>query len=321
MTKDEFMKEAIEKLMELMPEDLKKGLEITTTRVMKMNDQELNGLVMNREGVDTSPTIYIDHLYEKHLAGDDTKAMMMEVLDLYKDSLRDHPEIVQPDLSYESIKDNVSLRLIELKRNRMYLVDVPYMSVGNGFAVVCDIKMDNQEGSWRTTITREILEKNGYDKKLLFTAAMRDAWEHDPPVMMDMSGQLLGVHGLVNRLECSGPISDQEKSNMYVLSNESGVLGASALFYPGVQEHIAEQLGESYYVLPSSVHEVLIVPESAGIGREELSGMVRAANNTVVEAKDVLSDNVMHYDKDEKQLSIASPEMSLTEKPREEARC
>ena len=87
------MKEAIEKLMELMPEDLKKGLEITTTRVMKMNDQELNGLVMNREGVDTSPTIYIDHLYEKHLAGEDTKVMMMEVLDLYKDSLRDHPEI------------------------------------------------------------------------------------------------------------------------------------------------------------------------------------------------------------------------------------
>ena len=74
-------------------------------------------------------------------------------------------------------------------------------------------------------------------------------------------------------------------------------------------------------MLPSSVHEVLIVPESAGIGREELSGMVRAANNTVVEAKDVLSDNVMHYDKDEKQLSIASSEMSLTEKPREEARC
>ena len=321
MTKDEFMKEAIEKLMELMPENLKKGLEITTTRVMKMNDQELNGLVMNREGVDTSPTIYIDHLHEKHLAGEDTKAMMMEVLDLYKDSLRDHPEIVQPDLSYESIKDNVTLRLIELKRNRMYLVDVPYMSVGNGFAVVCDIKMDNREGSWRTTITRDILEKNGYDKKLLFTAAMRDAWEHDPPVMMDMSGQLIGVHGLVNRLECSGPISDQEKSNMYVLSNSSGVLGASALFYPGAQEHIAEQLGESYYVLPSSVHEVLIVPESAGIGREELSGMVRAANNTVVEAKDVLSDNVMHYDKDEKQLSIASSEMSLTEKPREEARC
>ena len=94
---------------------------------------------------------------------------------------------------------------------------------------------------------------------------------------------------------------------MYILSNQSGVLGASALFYPGIQESIAEKLGESYYALPSSL-EIIIVPESAGIDKMRLGEMVKTANQNVVDEKDVLSDNVFRYDKDEKQLpKIGAP--------------
>ena len=63
-----------------------------------------------------------------------------------------------------------------------------------------------------------------------------------------------------------------------------------------------------YTVLPSSQHEVLIVPDSAGLGRAELSAMVKQANREVVEPKDVLSDEIYHFDRDEKKFEIATPQ-------------
>ena len=104
------------------------------------------------------------------------------------------------------------------------------------------------------------------------------------------------------------PLDPGDVSSMFVLTNDSGALGAATLYYPQVREHIADVLGESYTVLPSSQHEVLIVPDSAGLGREELSAMVRQANREVVEPKDVLSDEIYHFDRDEKKFEIATPQ-------------
>jgi hypothetical protein len=87
-----------------------------------------------------------------------------------------------------------------------------------------------------------------------------------------------------------------------------------------MQERIADKLGEGYYALPSSLHEFIIIPESAGIDAREMCEMVKTANKTVVEPKDVLSDNVLHFDKDAKQLDSVSE--LLEEKPKEqEMRC
>jgi hypothetical protein len=75
-----------------------------------------------------------------------------------------------------------------------------------------------------------------------------------------------------------------------------------------VKEKAAEMIGSGYYVLPSSIHECILVPESAGINEKELCDMVKQANRSVVEPKDVLSDNVYHYDKDSRDLSRVNPD-------------
>lgn len=319
--KKEFMEYAKEEILKLMPKELAEKLTIDTTTVIKVNDQELNGLIFKRDGEEASPTIYVDQMYERYEQGEDAKAMMGEMAQFYLDTLVTQPEVVRPDLSYDNIKDHVTLRLVELKRNRMYLVNVPYMTVGNGLALVCDIKMEaNNEGFWRTTVTKDMMAEHNYDKKELFMAALENAEKGEPPVMVDMEGKLFGRSGDSNILAEDAPIAEDQKSNMYILSNESGLMGASTLFYPNVQESIAEKLGESYYALPSSLHEIIIVPESAGISKMELGEMVKTANQNVVEAKDVLSDNVFRYDKEEKSLSTSVQQLSLGSK-QAEMRC
>jgi hypothetical protein len=118
--------------------------------------------------------------------------------------------------------------------------------------------------------------------------------------------QALFGPGKENLPDRSVPIDPADIGGMYVLTTESGTLGASALYYPDVKEKAAEVIGCSYYVLPSSTHEVILVPDAAGIDEKELCSMVKQANRTVVEPKDVLSDNVYHFDKDTKELSKVS---------------
>ena len=74
------------------------------------------------------------------------------------------------------------------------------------------------------------------------------------------------------------------------------------MFYPDVKEKAAEIIGGDYYILPSSCHEVILVPDTLEVKAKDLCEMVKEANRTVVEDKDILSDNVYHYSKDERRL-------------------
>ena len=310
MTRDEFISRVKEELMEMIPEELREGLEIQDTMVLKSNDQKHHGLTFKREESDAAPTIYLDDAYARFTNGEELHSLTAELKDAYLQTLS-MPEPQKIDFDYDKIKDKLTVRLLEIKRNRDFLATTPYMTVGHGLAMVCDIKMqDGDEGSWRATVTQSMLEGQNYDKRELFIAAMDNAQMIDPPILVDM-GQALFTHEGENLLKRSEPLPPEDVSNMYVLSNTGGMLGSAVLFYPDTREHVAEVLGEGYCVLPSSQHEVLIIPDSAGIDRRELSEMVKQANQSVVEPKDVLSDNVFHYDRDEKKFELA---MSQAEK-------
>ncbi len=175
----------------------------------------------------------------------------------------------------------------------------------DGLAMVCDISLTKGQDIWRTTVAREMAEKNDYDVDALFDHAMKSFVKLEPPVLADMAGAIFGGEK-VNYLAFGERLYPDEKQLMYVLSNDTGVLGASVLFYPGVQEQIANVFDEGYTVLPSSVHEVLIVPDSAGVDAASLKDMVREANRLVVEDKDILSDNIYHYDPKEKTLTTVN---------------
>ena len=315
----DFMDELSGEIMAMLPKDLAQDLSIDQATVKKMNDQVLYGLTFKRNEVNAAPTIYVNEEFENHRDGKPMKMISGQMVQIYLDSLLSHPEVIPDDLRLESIKDDLTFRIVEIRRNHRYLSEIPYMPLGNGLAAVCDVKVqESDDGYWRTTITKAFAEQNGIDMKEMFAAALEKAPKTDPPLLISMENQMFGFQG-DNYLE-TGRISDEDKVPMYVLSNESGMLGASVLFYPGVQEKIAEAMGEGYTVLPSSVHEVLIVPDSLSPGQMELAEMVRSVNRDVLDPKDILSDNVYHYDRDRKELTTSVQSIQLSGKNME-ARC
>ena len=314
-----FMDELSNKIMEMLPGDLAKDLSISPHTVTKMNDQVLYGLTFNRPDENAAPTVYVNEEFKSHREGKPLAMIAGQMVQLYLDSLATRSEVLPQDLSFENLAGNLTFRVVEVKRNHRYLSEIPYMALGNGLAAVCDVKVqESDDGYWRTTITRTFMEDNHYDMNEMFQAAFKQASKTDPPLLVSLENQMFGFQG-DNYLE-TGRISDEDKVPMFVLSNESGMLGASVLFYPGVQEKIAEAMGEGYSVLPSSVHEVLIVPDSLSPGQMQLAELVRNVNRDVLDPKDVLSDNVLHYDKDTKELTTSVESITLSSKVAE-ARC
>ena len=316
MNRNEFIEEVKKEILRTLPEELKNDLDIQETTVMKSNDQEHHGLTFKRGESEAAPTIYLDEAFERFSGGEDMHVLAVEIKNAYVDTIG-MPEPQKVDFDFDKIRDNLTVRLLEIRRNREFLSQTPYMTAGHGLAMVCDIKMsDGREGSWRATVTRNMLESQGYDKQELFLTAMENAKIIDPPILVDMN-QALFTHDAENLMLRDAPLEAHEDAKMYVLSNESGMLGSAALFYPEAKEHIASVIGEGYSVIPSSVHEVLIIPDSAGIDADELSRMVKEANRSVVEAKDVLSDNVLHYDRQRGQLEPAADQKQRQEQQME----
>lgn len=313
LSKRDFIDTVKNNIANFLPEEVSENIEVTETTVVKMNDQKLHGIVIREKGSDAAPTFYVDDMFERYENGENLIELMSELAGNYR-SVDIMPNPPAVDLSWDNVKDKLTVRLLEKSRNREFLVNMPHVSVGHGLAVIADINMgEDRAGEWRIAINNGVLDSLGVDKETLFAEAMSSSVVMEPAVLTDMSQALFSPEK-ENLLDRSEPLAPEDIGGMYVLTNESGSLGAAALFYPDVKEKAAELIGSDYYVLPSSTHEVILVPEAAGIDAKDLCDMVKQANRTVVEEKDILSDNVYHYSKDERRLDKVTSEPQLSDR-------
>ena len=307
MNINEFSEKMKTEVRECLPDDVYQEIIIDNVEVVKMNDQKLYGLTFKIPGVDAAPTLYVNEMYEAYKDGADIGYLASEMANMYSAS-RNAVSPPEVELSYDNVKDKLTVRLLEKSRNREFLANMPYVSVGHGLAVIADINMgEDRGGEWRIAVNNNVLDSLDVDIETLFSDAMKSSVVLDPPTLVDMTSALFAPEKN-NLLDRDEPIVPEDVGGMYVLTNTSGSLGAAALFYPDVKDKAAELIGSDYYILPSSIHEVIIVPDSAGINAKELCDMVKQANRTVVDEKDILSDNVYHYSRDERRLDKVSTE-------------
>ena len=92
---------------------------------------------------------------------------------------------------------------------------------------------------------------------------------------------------------------------MLVVTNSDKFFGATALFYPEMEKRIAEIVSGSYYVLPSSVHEMIVLPDDGKIEKRALAQMVRAVNASEVHPEEQLGNKVLYYDAAQERLTEA----------------
>ncbi len=291
-----------EEVIALMTEKQKSNLEIRIMSVDKVNDQKLVGLTFKLADQTAAPTIYINGEYEMHyLQGEPVRYQAMEILSQYDSAMEyasgaDMQRIADDAIAFnwDAVKDSLSVRLLEIGRNGDFLKDKPFFDVGNGLALIAIVQIEEPKiGSLSVTINDSIFSSLDVDKATLFRQALKSASRLDSAKLVDMEDAL---YGSSTNLLTVGADTDGH-SQMYILSNRTGEHGAAALFYPGVMEKAGDVIGCSYYILPSSLHEFILVPDSEMIEPADLKELVRQANESVVEPHELLSYNVFYFDK------------------------
>ena len=305
MTIQDFIIEAKQDLRAYLDSIGEEDVEITDQNIVKANDTVLHGLVLKRQSSIGGPNVYLDELFERHESGEEMESLMRElraITHYYLDCPLPPVDIIS-DLRLDNVKQKLTLRLLDVRRNMSYMSGRPYIDAGCGFAMTVDLCCMETEGSgWKVSVTDAMLEDMECTREEMLTAAMKNTISLEPAILMDLPEYV--STGTEHDLLAKSTVSDY--TGPFILTNKSQFKGAAVLFYPDLQRRISELLQGGYYVLPISVHEVLIIPDTDDPDPQHLQQMLISGNVTVVDDEDVLSDKVLHYDHVNGCLSVVS---------------
>lgn len=282
--------------------------EIKDAEIVKSNDVRLHGIVIIRKGAAAGINVYIDDLFTRYEQGEELSGLMEEVSSRCIDAVNTTVPPIPTESSFrlDNVRNRLTVRLLDVRSNRSYMQDRPYIDAGNGLVMVVQINAEEKITSeWIITVTNNLMDSIGCTREQLLTAALSNTIRLEPPVMMRLKDFVFSDEQ-VNLFEEPGQLKGREHESAYMLTNTSRFKGAAVLFYPGIMARTADVLGCGYYVLPSSVHELIIIPDSMGMTIRAMTDMLHHGNESYVDEEEFLSDRVFHYDPFEGLLRIAS---------------
>lgn len=294
------------KLLEAIDTQAGKEVRIHVEKVQKNNGTWKECLLLARKNSHVVPAIHLDNLYERTDGQPvDFDELAENLLNFCQSEARGVEEKMHAISDFYQARDHIYARVINKKRNEDMLADVPHETVLD-LAVVCYYEIKTERGDGMLQIDRQLIKHWGITENQLLAVAKANTARKQPVSFMKMKDMLRLLLSERHMAYISG--FDDDDDPLYVLTNADKYFGAYALFYPNVQRHVADVLGSSFYVLPSSIHETILLPVTEPYSPYELQDMVKTVNRTIVDPKEVLSDAVYLYDNKTHTMSIAAME-------------
>lgn len=322
----ESFEEFTKKIEKRLGEHYKKTAEITVCTTKKNNGIELTGVSIKGEG-NMAPTIYLEKFFKEYENGKTLADVVREIVRIVDSHIQSCDFDVDGFCDYEKIKHKIVYRLISTDKNEALLREVPYIEyMDMSIIFYCSLNMneylnssgDEEEGAgsiviynshleiWNKTV-EEIYEQAkintpkqfpaeilGIEELLMsmFKQEVYMKWRKDgasiDDEMVDVIAKALYNHAM----------GDIKGVPMYVLSNKQRRYGAATILYDKVLESFSIKSQHNFYILPSSIHEVILVGDDDKHDLENLKSMVCEVNRSQVPYEDILSDSVYYYDRE-----------------------
>lgn len=294
---EQFTEEVVRKIREFLPESFANA-RVELQSVVKNNDLKLTGLTIRSMESNICPTIYLEQFYEEYKSGKDMGRILSNIADVrVRNEVKEAFDVTQIK-DFEQVKDAIAPRLMSQKWNEDLLESRPHKIVAD-LAVTYHIMLKQDiNGTASVPITNDLMKSWGVDADILHKLAVLNLPNLIPSTFQSMSEVLSDMLGENNDAEdILAGVSSQDDV-MFVLSNEKKMYGASALLDKEMMQKIINKF-ESFYILPSSVHECLIVRASAEMDVNMLTAMVQDVNAGQVAVEDRLSNHVYRYTTEE----------------------
>lgn len=272
-----------------------KDVSVEIHKVIKNNSMEYDSLTIIEPGRNVTPNFYLQNMYRRYVDGIGIDSLVAEIVQAYE-SGKDNEKYGDLSLEYDDCQDKIVMRLISLEKNSKMLEDMPYIPFLD-MAVVFYFLVDNDEkGIASIRITNRVMTNWGTDIKKLYTLASSNSKRIFEEKIMPISTMLEGYNvnlkemGLGN-IDCA----QGEIYEPYIVTNNVGINGATVILYPDMLKEIAAKIGGDFYMLPSSIHEVIVISTGADISEKELKSMVEEVNQNYLLPDEYLSDNIYKY--------------------------
>lgn len=278
------------------------GGNITINHVIKNNGCEMDGLVIMEKGKDIAPTIYLDSFYELYTNGENIKNIIRQIELIYEQNKNNVTFDVNILKHFDTIKDKIVYKVVNYRSNEKLLEQVPHKRILD-LAVVFYCLLDNEYGRSATAL---IYNNNLKNWNVTIDDVYKAALKNTPDLLHSKISSMAALFEKcgVNVDGEEVDLKDYVPSDMYVLTNESKLNGAACILYENVLYDFAQKLGADLYILPSSVHEVILLPKLSMFEKDELVNMVKEVNTEGVAADEVLSDHVYEYNRTERLITM-----------------
>lgn len=271
-------------------------------RDMEKNNREIyEGLEIRDENNPVSVVLRLEELYGEYKGSGSMEQTVRGALR----KLGGHPE-VSADMvpkTWEEARRRLRTELVHYGWNRESLKNIPHRRFLD-FAVAYRVELPVQgEFMGGIRVNSLLMELWGITERELHETAMENLKNENYRIqpMFELLGSIFGIT----------PGLEEDMPKQYVLTNEDSRYGAAGLLRKDILESFAEQSGASFYILPSSIHELILLPEDSSINPECLKEMVKEVNREVVVREEWLSESVYYYDSEKRAVRICDAKESV----------
>lgn len=264
------------------------------TNVTKNNGTNRVAMVLYKNDDKIRPQIYLEKYYEDYQRGKELQEIVEEVLKMYKSAMKDiNPKNLERLEEWTNIKKRLALRIVSKERNQEELYNLVYEKVCDLVAIATICVERNEEGVKSIRITQDLARKWNVSNEEILEAAKENTATLFPPKIQDL------YEFVQDMVDISKEELSQGRKNfpdLQILTNDLCINGATVILYDSFMKEVYERLGGKFIILPSSVHEVLVVPLEDSMYIPYLREVVESINQRFVAEDEILSDNVYLYD-------------------------
>lgn len=300
------------------------GYSLDIRQVSKNNGLILDGLCIRKTGQKAAPTIYLNSFYDLYQEGYEIQQLSEQILNLYYENSCLPTSVLEHFVQFSQLKDKIAYKLINAQSNRLLLQTVPHIPYLD-LAIVFYLFLDENDTGQMTALihkehqamweisTEELFELAKENTKRLLPAEIKSMND----VMKEIAIEHLGKDYRDDFIEQLR--EENSQSPLYVLSNRCGLYGASCILYEDLLKHFADGIEDDLILLPSSIHEVLILPDKHGAdgfcphgaaseskSYDFLGDMVTTINQAEVPTEDQLSNQVYLFSRLQNRLTIVT---------------
>lgn len=289
--------EFLQTLKEKVSSHLEDGILLQLQKVTKNNGVELDAFIMINPSINISPTIYILPYYHRYLEGADVDELVTDFLDTYQKNLPQTDYDISVFTDYEKAKHKIVMRLVNYKSNEELLKQIPHKRFLD-LAVIYYCLIEASSSQIATIlIHNHHLDYWNIDRDELHAIAL-----YNTPDLL--SYHLENMQTLLKEVISETlDISDDTLFPMFILTNIHRSYGASVLLYPKLLERLSDQFSSDFIILPSSVHEIILLPVTEETNLDSYNDLVKEVNETQLTDDEVLSDHAYYYSRKNRLLT------------------